>query len=244
MLEGLYTTAAGLAAQQVELDAIGNDLANVNTEGYQSERVAFNDLLYNEVKIAGTETTAGSGANAEIVGRNQAQGALKETGNPLDIAIEGNGYFEVETAAGRTALTREGALTVNADGELVTAGGNRLSPPITLPKGTHASELGIAADGTVTVGTRTIGTIKVVTVTSPGHLTGLGGSLLEPNKETGAVHAASGRIHQGTLEMSNVDLGSEMTNLVTTERAFQMDSDALQNESQMMSIANQLRPPQ
>lgn len=244
MLEGLYTAAAGLAAEQVQLDAIGNDLANVNTEGYKSERVAFNDLLYNQVKVAGTETTAGSGANAEIIGHSQAQGALKETGDPLDLAIEGPGYFEVTAPNGSIALTRAGSFGVDASGTIVTAAGERLSPSITLPKGASPSELRIAADGTVTLGARTLGQITLVDVPSPGHLAALGGDLLEPNAASGSPKPAAGRIHQGALEQSNVDLGTEMTGLVTTERAFQMDSTAIQNESQMMSIANQLRPPQ
>ncbi len=100
MLEGLYSAAAGMAAQQTQLDAISNDLANLSTNGYKSERVAFSDLLYNKVDIAGTETTAGAGAKAQILGRAQSQGALKETGNPLDLAIEGPGYFQVTRSNG------------------------------------------------------------------------------------------------------------------------------------------------
>jgi flagellar basal-body rod protein FlgG len=243
MLEGLYSTAAGLAAQQLQLDAISNDIANVNTDGYRSERVAFNDLLYNSVQIAGSETTAGAGANAEVIGRSEAQGALQETGDPLDVAIEGRGYLRVSTAGGGTALTREGSLAVDASGQLVTSRGNRLQPPIKLPAGVNPRELGIAADGTVTAGARTLGRIQLVEVTAPGHLTPLGGGLLGANAASGLPHASQGgRIHQGALEQSNVDLGTAMTGLVSTERAFQMDSTALQNESQMMSIANQLRP--
>jgi flagellar basal-body rod protein FlgG len=243
MLEGLFTAAAGLSAQQLQLNAISNDMANVNTDGYKSERVAFNDLLYNDVDVAGTETTAGSGANAEIIGRNLSQGALKETGNPLDLAIEGGGFFEVTRPNGQAALTRAGSFAVDADGSIVNSDGDRLSPSIKLPAGVNAGELRIYPDGTVTAGSRTLGTIKLVTVTSPGHMASIGSDLYEPNAESGAPHpAATGRIHQGALEESNVDLGKEMAGLVSTERAFQMDSTAIQNESQMMTIANQLRP--
>jgi flagellar basal-body rod protein FlgG len=137
MLEGLISAAAGMAAQQEQLNAISNDLANVNTNGFESERVAFNDVLYNQVDVAGTETTTGSGANAEIIGRSKAQGALKETKNPLDLAIEGPGYFEVTTTGGQTALTRDGALAVDASGTLVTAEGKcrrpRRCPKLTTP---------------------------------------------------------------------------------------------------------------
>ncbi|MGO9490164.1 MAG: flagellar hook-basal body protein [Solirubrobacteraceae bacterium] len=243
MLEGLFSTATGLAAQQLQLDAISNDMANLNTDGYKSERVAFNDLLYNDVDIAGTDTTAGSGANAEVIGRSQSQGALKETGDPLDVAIEGPGYLQVTLPGGGTALTRDGSLALDASGTIVTSAGNRLSPPIKLPAGVSPSSLSISADGTVSAGTRVLGRIQLVTVTSPGHLAPVGGGLLAPTAESGTPHAATGaRLHQGALEQSNVDMGTEMTGLVTTERAFQMDTTALQDESQMMSIANQLRP--
>jgi len=244
MLEGLISAAAGMAAQQEQLNAISNDLANVNTDGFKSERVAFNDLLYNQVDVAGTETTTGSGANAEIIGRSKAQGALKETKNPLDLAIEGPGYFEVTTPGGQTALTRDGSLAVDASGTLVTADGNRLSPSIKLPAGVSAEDVGISQDGTVTANGKKLGQIKLVTVTSPDHMTSLGSNLLAPTAESGQPHASTGatRLLQGALEMSNVDMGTDMSNLVSTERAFQMDSSAIQNESQMMAIANQLRP--
>jgi flagellar basal-body rod protein FlgG len=243
MLESLFTAAAGLSAQQEQLDAISNDLANVNTDGYKAERVAFNDLLYNQVDVAGSESTAGSGANAEIIGRTKAQGPLKETGNALDLAIEGPGYFQVTGPNGEPALTRDGAFSVDASGTIVTAGGSRVSPPIKLPAGAQPSELRVAVDGSVTIGDKKLGQIKLVTVTSPDHMSGLGSDLLAPNAESGQPHAIAGsRIHQFALEMSNTDLGTSMAKLVTTERAFQLDSTALTNASQMMSIANQLRP--
>jgi flagellar basal-body rod protein FlgG len=243
MLEGLFSAAAGMAAQQEALDATANDLANVNTTGYQSERVAFNDLLYNSVRMAGTDSTAGSGANAELIGHDQAPGALRETGNPLDLAIEGRGFIEVTLPSGKVALTRNGELSVDASGTIVTAAGNRLSPSIKLPAGVSPSEVGIAADGTVTARGRKLGQVSLVTVTSPGHLASIGGSLLEPTAESGAPHAApQARVKQGALEMSNVDMGTAMTGLVSTQRAFQLDSSAIQLENQMMTIANQLKP--
>ncbi len=243
MLEGLFSTAAGLSAQQFQLDALGNDIANVNTDGYKSERVAFRDLLYNPIDIAGTETTAGSGAGAAVIGRSEAQGALQETGDPLDLAIEGRGYFQVSGPGGHTVLTRDGSLGLDSTGTLVTSGGQRISPPIKVPAGIHSSEVSIASDGTVSAGGRTLGRIVLVDVPAPGRLTSLGGSLLEPNAASGApAPVAHSRIQQGALEQSNVDLGHALTSMVGTERAFQMDTSALQDESQMMSIANQLRP--
>lgn len=243
MLDGLFTAAAGLSAQQTQLDAIANDMANVNTDGYKSQRVAFEDLLYSKVDMAGTETTAGAGASARTIGRSQTQGALKETGDPLDLAIDGPGYFEVSTANGQVALTRDGSFSVDATGTIVNAEGDRLSPSIKLPAGVAPSEVAVSATGTVSVGEKTIGQIQVVTVPAPGQLLSSGGNLFATTPASGApVPAQGAHIVQGSLEQSNVDLGSEMTSLVTTERAFQMDSTAIQDDSQMLSIANQMRP--
>jgi flagellar basal-body rod protein FlgG len=241
MLEGLYSAAAGMSAQQEQLNAISNDLANLSTSGYKSERVAFSDLLYNPVVMAGTESSAGGGARAEVIGRSQSEGALQETGNPFDLAIEGEGYFQVTRADGQKVLTRNGTFSPDASGTLVNAEGNRLTPPIKLPAGVAPSEVSIGPTGTVSVGTRTLGQIKLVTVTSPEHLLSDGASEFTTTAASGAPHPATGAIRQGALEMSNVNMGSEMALLVNTQRAFQMGSTAIQDESQMMSIANQLR---
>jgi flagellar basal-body rod protein FlgG len=242
MLEGLFSAAAGMSAQQLQLDAVSNDLANVSTSGYKSERVGFEDLLYNPVHKAGTETTAGAGAAARIIGRNQTQGPLKETGNPLDLAIQGEGFFQLRRPGGGTALTRDGAFQVNADGSIGDAAGNLLEPPIKLPTGVSASEVRIGADGTVTAQGKRLGRIALATVTAPGALSPEGGGMLAPNAASGAPHPLTGgHITQGALEESNVDLGRDMSTMMTAERAFQMSSTAIQTESQMMAIANQLR---
>lgn len=241
MLEGLYSAAAGMSAQQEQLNAISNDLANVSTSGYKAERVAFSDLLYSPVDIAGTQTSAGAGASARVIGRSEAQGALQETGEPLDLAIEGAGYFLVKRANGQVALTRDGSFGVDASGTIVNSEGNRLSPPIKLPTGVSAGEVRIAPDGTVTAGTRKLGQIKLVTVASPEHLLADGGGELTPTAESGKPHAANGKIHQGALEASNVNIAGEMALMASTERNYQLTSTAIQTESQMMSIANQLR---
>ncbi len=242
MLEGLYSAAAGMSAQQEQLDAIGNDLANLSTSGYKSERVAFSDLLYNPTKIAHTETSVGSGAGAEVIGHSETQGAIKQTGDPLDLAIEGGGYFQVTTPSGQVALTRDGAFSADATGTLVTAQGNRLAPPVKLPAGVALSEVSISTDGTVLARGKKVGQVQLVTVTSPAGMLDSGNGELTPTAASGPVHAASGRIHQGALEESNVDMAREMSQLVSTQRNFQLASNAIQTESQMMSIANQLRP--
>jgi flagellar basal-body rod protein FlgG len=241
MVEGLYTAAAGMAAQQVQLEAVSNDIANLSTPGYQASRVAFSDLLYSPLDIAGTTTETGAGSSAKLLGRSQAAGAVVQTGRPLDLAIEGDGYFVVKLPGGGQALTRNGSFTLDGNGELTDAAGDILAPGITVPRGVSASQLSIATDGTVSAGGRTLGRIQLVTVPAPDRLLSAGGSLLTANEASGAPTPAGGRIRQGELEQSNVDLGRDMTQLMTTERSFQLASSAVQTESQMMSIANQLR---
>jgi flagellar basal-body rod protein FlgG len=245
MLEGLFSAAAGMAAQQEQLDAIGNDLANVSSTGYKAERVAFSDLLYNEVDEAGTKTAAGAGSKAQTLGASQSQGAIRETGNPLELAIEGEGFFQVTRANGQQSLTRDGTFRVDANGAIVSSEGAQLAPPIKLPAGVQPGDVKIAPDGTVTAGSRTLGQIKLLTVTSPEHLLSDGNGGFTATPESGAPHpigAGAGKVHQGALESSNVNLDREMALMVSTQRDFQMTSSAIQTESQMMSIANQLRP--
>ncbi len=241
MLEGLYAAASGMEAQQQQLDSIGNDLANASTTGYKAERVGFRELLYNQVDIAGTTTTQGAGAAAQSIGRNQAQGSIQSTGDPLDLAITGPGYFTVKRADGTVALTRDGSFQVNAGGQLTTAEGNLLDPPITLPKGSSPSEVAISPDGTVSVGTKTVGKIALVTVASPDHLLAAGGNLFTSNASSGTPRpSTAATIKQGALEGSNVDVGNDMVQMIGAQRSYQLESSAIQTENQMLSIANQL----
>ncbi len=256
MLEGMMAAASGMEAQQQQLDAIGNDIANVSTDGYKAERVGFRDLLYNHLEIAGTVAPVGTGAAAQAIGRDQAQGAVQNTGDPLDLAIEGEGYFTVKQpaeagghspsasipgSASGVTLTRDGSFQVNSEGQLTTAQGALLDPPITLPKGASPSEVGVAADGTVTVKGQTIGKIALVSVPAPDKLLAAGGNLFTLTPAAGATRpAAAATIHQGALEGSNVDVATDMTKMMSAQRAYQMESSAIQTENQMLSIANQL----
>jgi flagellar basal-body rod protein FlgG len=242
MLEGLYSAAAGMSAQQEQLNAISNDLANESTTGYKAERIGFSDLLYNEVHLAGTTTSTGAGASARLIGRDQTQGSLQETGNPLDIAIEGDGYFQVKRPDGQVALTRNGTLGVDGKGTITNAEGNPLTPPIALPAGISPSDVTISPDGTVSAGVHKLGQIKLVTVPAPDQLLAAGGGELTTTAASGAPKPADeATIRQGALESSNVDMATEMSTLVSTQRDYQMSSSSIQMENQMMSIANQLR---
>lgn len=241
MLDGMYAAAAGMEAQQQQLASVGSDLANLSTTGYKAQRVGFRDLLYNQTDIAGTVTSVGSGAAAQTIGRNQSQGALQSTGNPLDLAIEGPGYFSVRRPDGTLALTRDGALQVDAQGRLTTAEGNLLDPPLTLPPGTAPGDVAVGPDGTVRVGTKVVGRIALVNVPAPDGLLAAGGNLLTPTAASGAPQPTTGAsVQQGALESSNVDVGSEMVQMVSAQRAYQLASSAIQNENQMLSLANQL----
>lgn len=242
MLEGMYAAAAGMNAEQQQLGAISNDLANASTTGYKSERTGFRDLLYSQVGEAGTNTDLGAGAAAETIGRDHAQGAIRETGDPLDLAIQGEGFFTVRRANGSLALTRDGSFELDSRGRLTTAAGALLQPPITVPAGTPASAVAIASDGTVRAAGRRIGRIQLVTVAAPDRLVAEGTNLFATSAASGAPRrAAAGTVRQGALEGSNVDVSGEMVQMIDTQRSYQLQSSAIQTENQMAGIANGLR---
>jgi flagellar basal-body rod protein FlgG len=237
MLEGLYSAAAGMAAQQQRIDAVANDLANVNTTGYKHVRVAFRDLLY--VNDASGNVRSGAGAAATTVGRGFGQGAIRETGNPLDVAIQGQGFFRVRRADGTEALTRDGSLRLDANRRLTTQHGEPLQPAVRVPDGVAASDVQIAADGTLGAKGQTVGRIQVVNVRSPEALQPLGDSLFRATAASGAAQTlATARLTPGALEASNVDVADAMTAMMDAQRTFQLTSRAIQMQDQMLQIAN------
>jgi flagellar basal-body rod protein FlgG len=234
MGDGLQSAASGLEAQQYRMDSLANDIANVNTPGYRRDRVAFRDLAY--------DGGVGSGAAADSAGRSQIAGALQQTGQPLDLAIDGSGYLQVKTADGRTALTRVGSLHIDANGSLVTGDGLQLVPPVTLPKGATEDSVAIAADGTVTVHGQKAGQIGLVDVTAESNLQPLGEGLYLPTTASGAPTAAKGaQLRQGYLEASDVDIATAMVDMIEAQRAFAMASQAVKTQDQLLEIANGLR---
>jgi flagellar basal-body rod protein FlgG len=242
MLEGLYSAAAGMEAQQDRLDAISNDLANADTPGYQAARVGFEDLLYNASSEQGTGVAVGAGASAVNLGPSQVSGGVQETGKPLDLAIDGDAYFEVKQPDGSTALTLDGEFQLDAKGQLTTGSGLIVQPPITIPSGISPSQLTISGDGTVSAAGKTFGKIALVTVTAPEQLSAAGDSLLVPSAASGEPKPASGAtIIQGSLNNSNVDLASEMTQMMDAEQTYSLTSKAIDMQAQMLQIANQLR---
>jgi flagellar basal-body rod protein FlgG len=240
MLEGLYSAAAGMAAQQQRMDTLANDVANVNTTGYKHTRVAFRDLLYTQDRSG--VVSSGAGAAATPVGRGFAQGALRETASKLDVAIEGDGFLQVRGSDGTTALTRDGSLRLDPNGRLTTQRGELLQPAITVPAGTGEADVRIAQDGTVSAGDRQLGRIQLVTVRAPQALQSAGDNLFVPNAASGPAQALpTGRVVQGALESSNVDMADAMTQMMESQRSFQMASKAVQMQDQILQIANGIK---
>ena len=238
MLEGLYTAAAGMAAQERRLDAVSNDIANVNTAGYKKVRIGFRDLVYQE-KPGGVST--GSGAAVTQLGRGAQQGALQQTNNPFDLAIQGDGFFQVRRADGQVVLTRSGAFSADGNRQLVNPNGERLVPPITLPAGIDPSEVSVAPDGRVLADGRNIGRIRLVTVPAPNGLAPAGNNNYEVTAASGAVRPATGTIAQGLLESSNVDIADAMVEMMDSQRSYQMASKAINMQDRMWEIANGLK---
>ena len=239
MLEGLYTAAAGMAAQERRLDAVSNDIANTNTAGYKRVRTGFRDLVYQADGPTGVRT--GAGAAITELGRGSEQGALQQTSQPFDLAIQGEGYFQVRRADGQVALTRNGAFNVNSLGQLVNANGERMVPGITIPRGVDASQVSIGADGTVTAAGRRVGRIQIVTVPAPNGLAPAGDNDYLVTAASGATRRATGTITQGMLESSNVDLADAMVDMMDSQRSYSMASKAIHMQDQMMEIANGLK---
>jgi flagellar basal-body rod protein FlgG len=239
MLEGLYSAAAGMAAQQQRLDAVANDLANVNTTGYKKERVGFRDLLYVQAgRGAGAQVFEGAGAATTGLGRSLAQGSLQTTGRMLDVAINGPGFIRVRHN-GADALTRDGSLQVNAGGQLMTSSGDLVQPAITVPPGTSQDDIAIGQNGVVSVKGAQVGTIQLVTVPSPEGLTPIGDNLFTAGAASGAIRAATGtNLQQGFLEASNVDMADAMVDMMNSQRSFQLASKAISMQDEMAGIAN------
>jgi flagellar basal-body rod protein FlgG len=242
MLEGLYSAASGMEAQQQQFDAISNDMANLDTPGYQSTIIGFHDLLYSNGDY-GSNVATGAGAQAEQMGHDQTQGAVQQTGQPLDVAIQGQGYLEVRRQDGTIGLTRNGALQLNDKRQLTTQTGMLVQPPITIPAGVDPSQVSISSNGTVSVGKQTLGKLTLVDVPAPDGLVADGDSVFSATAASGAIRPANGAsLQQGALEGSNVNLGEEMSKMMAAQQQYAMGSQAIQYQAQMLQIANEIKP--
>lgn len=241
MLEGMYSAAAGMYAQQARLDSLSNDIANVNTAGYKPVRQGFRDLLYDTQAGHAMDDQVQLGTGAEItdLGRVTRQGAFQSTGNNLDIAVNGPGYFQVRQADGTRVLTRAGSLQVDNQGRLSTITGELLEPAITLPAGADAAKMSINPRGLVAYDGKEVGQLRLVTVNAPSELRPAGENTFEVTPESGPARAAGNTtsVQQGVLEMSAVDLGETMTAMIETQRAYELASKAITTQDKIAEIA-------
>ncbi len=261
MMRALYIAATGMEAQQLNIDVISNNLANVNTTGFKKSRADFQDLLYQTIKMAGSSSgggtqvpagiQVGSGVRPASVQKMFSQGDFQNTQNPLDLAVEGDGLFQVAMPNGTTAFTRSGSFKKDSTGRLVTSDGYPVEPSITLPSDTVS--VTVSANGGVSVlqaGSSTpteIGTIQLVRFSNPTGLNSIGRNLFLPTPASGDAvsgtpgEAGFGTIAQGFLEASNVNIAEELVNMIIGQRAYEINSKAMQSADEMMKTANEVK---
>ena len=259
MLRALFSAAAGMQSQQMNLDVISNNLANANTTGYKASRLQFQDLLYENTKEAGSQQGGGNmlpaslqiGQGSVYAGttRSAKQGDLTQTGNNLDIAIQGNGFFEVQMPDGTLAYTRDGSFKTDSQGRVVTSDGYPVQGGFpSIP----ASNTGITitANGTVTVASasgNTTGQLQLARFINPGGLDAVGHNLYKETPASGTPELGEpatngfGEVQQGSLELSNVSVVQEMVNLILAQRAYEVNSKAVQAADEMMQQSNNLQ---
>jgi flagellar basal-body rod protein FlgG len=244
MLAGMYTAAAGMAAQQDRMDAVSNDLANADTTGYKHVRVGFRDLLYGAGGPgAAAGVQFGAGAASTSLGRSETQGAMVATQQPLDVALSGPGFLAVRDLKGKAAMTRDGSLRINEQNQLVTTSGMVLDPPVKLPKNTKPQDVAFGPDGSITVANKVVGKLKLVDVHAPNGLTGGDSNIFYATKLSGPAVAAdkATTVQSGVLESSNVDSGQAMVDLIQAQRSFELASKAITVQDEMMQTANQVK---
>lgn len=261
MIRALFTATTGMEAQEMNIDAIAHNLANVNTSGFKKSRVDFQDLIYQQIRSPGSLAAAGNqvptgiqigqGVRTAAVSKVFTQGDFVQTGNALDIAIEGDGFFQITLPDGSTAYTRDGSLKTDSTGNIVTVDGYLLSPQITIPE--DAIAVNIGADGTVTVeqaGQTTatsLGTIQLARFTNPAGLKAIGRNLYTETDASGTATAANpgdsgaGTLAQSFLENSNVNIAGEMVNMIIAQRAYEAVSKVIKTADGMMDAVNRIK---
>jgi flagellar basal-body rod protein FlgG len=259
MLKAFSTAATGMHAQQMMVDVTANNLANLNTTGFKRSQIDFQDLLYVKLREAGAEVASGmkspsglemgSGVRAASTVKVFTPGELVNTGRNLDLAILGDGFLQVSLPSGETRYTRDGALQTNADGQLVTATGFTMEPAITIP--TDAVAIDIGKDGSVNVSTASgtqsvVGTIQLARFPNPSGLSSEGDNLLAETEASGSPTTGTagengfGTLQTGFLEKSNVQMVTELVNLITAQRAYEVSSRAIKTGDDMLRNAIQI----
>jgi flagellar basal-body rod protein FlgG len=262
MIRALYSAASGMTAQQLNVDNIANNLANANTTGYKMRTPQFQDLLYQSIvqpgANSGQQTTVPAGLQLGLGTRASSneiiftQGSFNETDNPLDVAIQGNGFFQVQLANGTLAYTRDGSFQMDKNGVVVDSSGNPLSPQITLPA--NAQSVTIAPDGTVSYLTpgqanaQQAGQIQLASFQNPAGLNSIGKNLYQPTDASGDATVAApggteglGTLMQGYTEQSNVSIVDEFINLIVAQRAYEANSKVVKAADEMYQQVNNLK---
>ena len=261
MIRGLYTAATGMNSMQHQIDVTSNNIANVNTTGFKQDRAEFQDLMYESLSYTAGRTSestrnptgldVGLGVRVSGIQKNFLQGNLKETGNSLDIAIEGSGFFKVILPSGEESFSRNGGFKLDEDGAMVNGSGFKLEPEIIIPD--NLTDVSIAQDGIVTAldpqtgNTEELGQITITTFINPAGLKPLGDSLYQETDTSGTGvegnpgDDALGLIRQGMVESSNVKLVNEMVDLITAQRAYESNSKSLSTADEMLEIVNRLK---
>ena len=260
MIRSLWIAKTGMEAQQTQLDAISHNLANVSTNGFKRSHAVFEDLMYQNLRQSGANSTEqttlptglqlGLGTRAVATSRNFSQGSLTQTTNPLDLAIRGNGFFEIQMPDGTTGYTRDGAFQVNATGQVVTNNGYPVQPGITIPA--TATSVTIGTDGTVSVALpgqaapQTVGQLQIASFVNPAGLDPKGQNLFGETASSGTPQSGApgtgqlGPVQQGFVETSNVNVVEELVAMIQTQRAYELNSKAIQTSDQMLQKLGQL----
>ncbi|MBI3637229.1 MAG: flagellar basal-body rod protein FlgG [Candidatus Rokubacteria bacterium] len=261
MIRALFTAATGMQAQQINLDTVANNLANVNTTGFKRNRVDFQDLLYQTLRAPGTRVTAGAevptgiqvghGTRPVATQKIWTQGNFQQTENPLDLVIEGDGFFQLARPDGTIAYTRAGTFKRDSQGQIVNSDGLVLQPALTLPADTTSVTVG--ADGTVSVTSSSsttptqLGQIELARFMNPAGLNAIGKNLFLVTQASGQATTGVpgltglGTVGQGMLESSNVSVVEEMVNMIAAQRAFEANSKAIKSADEMLSISNNVQ---
>ena len=260
MIRSLWIAKTGLDAQQTQLDVTSNNLANVATNGFKRARAVFEDLLYQTLRQPGASSSAqtqipsglqiGTGVRPIATGRVFTQGNLTQTGNNLDVAIQGEGFFQIQLPDGTLGYTRDGAFQKDSQGQIVTANGYPLSPALTIPS--NALSISIGSDGVVTVlqqGSSTpvqVGQIQLANFVNVGGLQSMGQNLYLETASSGTATPntpgtnGAGLLNPGYVETSNVNVVEELVNMIATQRAYEINSRSIQTSDQMLARLTQL----
>jgi flagellar basal-body rod protein FlgG len=261
-MRALQIAASGMQAQQLNVDVISHNIANMNTTGYKRQRAEFQDMLYQNIERPGSTSSSsgailplgiqlGVGVQTDAVGRDTGQGGISQTNNPYDLAIDGRGYLQVTLPSGQTAYTRAGNLAVNADGAIVTADGYLLEPSIQVPA--EATAVQITRDGIVEAmlsgqtDPQQIGQIEIATFINPAGLEAIGDNLYLETPASGTPNTATpgspgfGTLMQGYLELSNVNAVEEISALIVAQRAYEMNARVITAADEMLQSTTQMR---